>query len=232
MAERKILVLGDGLLGSEIVKQTDWDWASRKNDGIDFRNMNSYVHILDYYNEIVNCIAYTNTYSNEKDLHWDTNYEAVTNLVDYCLEQEKKLIHVSTDYVYTNNPMYASEEDPPANCANWYTYTKSLADGYIQLKMWNYLIVRTSFKPRPFPYQKAIFQFGNFDYVDVIAGLIIQLINKNAYDLFNVGTSYKSMFELAKQTREDVEEVLECIHITQPLDVSMNVDKMNRFLNE
>ena len=28
------LILGDGLLGSELVKQTDWDFISRKKDFI------------------------------------------------------------------------------------------------------------------------------------------------------------------------------------------------------
>ena len=30
----KIVILGDGLLGSELVKQTNWDYISRKKDGI------------------------------------------------------------------------------------------------------------------------------------------------------------------------------------------------------
>jgi hypothetical protein len=29
----KVLVLGDGLLGNEIIKQTNWDYLSRKKDG-------------------------------------------------------------------------------------------------------------------------------------------------------------------------------------------------------
>ena len=34
----KVLVLGDGKLGSEIVKQTKWDYISRKKDKFDFTN--------------------------------------------------------------------------------------------------------------------------------------------------------------------------------------------------
>ena len=33
------LILGDGLLGSELRKLTGWDYVSRKNDGIDFTGM-------------------------------------------------------------------------------------------------------------------------------------------------------------------------------------------------
>ena len=33
------LILGYGLLGSELYKQTGWDYISRKKDGIDFTNI-------------------------------------------------------------------------------------------------------------------------------------------------------------------------------------------------
>ena len=36
------LILGDGLLGSELVKQTKWDCISRIKDNIDFDDINSY----------------------------------------------------------------------------------------------------------------------------------------------------------------------------------------------
>ena len=39
MDQLKVLVLGDGLLGSEIVKQTNWDYISRKT-GFDINNLN------------------------------------------------------------------------------------------------------------------------------------------------------------------------------------------------
>ena len=49
------LILGDGLLGSELHKQTGWDYISRKKDGIDFTDIDSYKnYILDYY-EVINC---------------------------------------------------------------------------------------------------------------------------------------------------------------------------------
>ena len=77
----RVLVLGDGLLGSEIVKQTNWDYISRKKDGFDIT--------LDEFNfteydTIINCIAYTNTYSDDRGSNWNINYKAVANLVDYC----------------------------------------------------------------------------------------------------------------------------------------------------
>ena len=163
----QIVVLGDGLLGSEIVNQTGWDYISRKKDNIDFTDIDSWWELLLPYDTIINCIAYTKTYDTNKKLHWDVNYKAVSVLVDYCNTHNKKLVHISTDYVYTNSVNEASEEDVPVHGNNWYSYTKLLADAYIELKSKNYLICRETHKPNPFPYEIAwIDQIGNFDYVN------------------------------------------------------------------
>jgi len=222
----KILILGDGLLGLEIQKQTGWDYISRKKDNFDFTALYTYVDYLKKYDEILNCIGYTDTYSDNKQKHWDINYKGVADLADYCSEYRKKIIHISTDYIYSNSSPNASEKDPPANCPNWYTYTKLLADGHVQLRLLNYLIIRTSFKPRPFPYSEAILQFGNFDYVDIVASLIIKLINKNAIGVYNVGTKVKSMGQLAQETNKDIQITNKKIHRSMPLDITMNIDKM------
>lgn len=228
-----VLVLGDGLLGKEIIGQTAWDYISRCKDGIDFTNFVSYMDYLEGYDTILNCIGYTNTYDPEREKHWKVNYEGVFNLVELCNIHNKKLVHISTDYVYANSDSsMATENSVPSNCPNWYTYTKLLADGYVQLRSEDYLIIRTSFKPYPFPYSQAVSSLiGNFDYVDKIASLIIQLINKNAKGVFNVGTEVKSMYDLAINTRPDVELIVNKLHPTMPTDVSMNVWKMSEFLH-
>ena len=38
----KVLVLGNGVLGEEIVKQTGWDIISRKINGFDITNKDTY----------------------------------------------------------------------------------------------------------------------------------------------------------------------------------------------
>ena len=200
--DNKILILGDGCLGSELHKQTGWDYISRKKSpGCEANVFNQWSSLLTHYHTIINCIAYTTTFSTEKTQHWDINYKFVSELVDYCNKTNKKLVHISTDYVYTNSKEFASENDVPIHGDNWYSYTKLLADAYIELRSNNYLICRGTHKPKPFPYKKAwINQIGNFDYVDVMAYLIILLINKNIEGIVNIGTESKSMFRLALQT--------------------------------
>lgn len=222
----KVLVLGDGLLGSEIVKQTNWDYISRKKDGFDIRNRDfNFVG----YDTIVNCIAHTDTYSDNKENNWNINYKGVADLVDYCNIHNIKLVHISTDYVYTNSIANATENDIPIHGNNWYSYTKLLADAYIELKSKNYLICKGTHKPNPFPYTNAwIDQFGNFDYVDVIASLIINLIISNNFGIFNVGTELKSMFDLASKTNKIVQPSLKPEHV--PNNLTMNISKLKNLI--
>jgi len=234
----RIVVLGDGLLGSDVVKQTGWDCISRKKDGFDItqpEKFNDYfienhhsVAFATKYDCIVNCIAYTDTYSSDKELNWNVNYKGVADLVDFCNKWKIKLVHISTDYVYTNSISEASEDDVPIHGNNWYSYTKLLADAYIELKSNNYLVCRETHKPNPFPYNKAwIDQIGNFDYIDTIASLIIQLIKLEAVGIFNVGTKLKSIHELANQTIAAT-PVLKPNNV--PSNTSMNLNKLHNTL--
>ena len=205
----KVLVLGDGLLGSEIIKQSGWEYLSAKKDGIDV--VDDFYGLIEKIDDVnpdvlVNCIGYTNTYDPEREKHWEINYKFVIFLVQYCDSRDIKLVHISTDYIYANCKNRRSEEDIPVHQETWYSYTKLLADAYVQLTD-NYLMFRCSFKPKPFPYEKAFMNVrGNFDYVDVIAKQMIDLINENRRGIWNIGTGYKSIVDLAKQTKPDVGE--------------------------
>ena len=226
------VILGNGILGKELAKQTGWDILSRSVNGLDLTDITTWAHLLLPYDTIINCIAYTNTYDTNKEKHWDVNYKAVVELMDYCNNHNKKLIHISTDYVYTNSLGIPNEDGIPIHQSTYYAYTKLLADGYIELKGKNYLILRGTHKPTPFPYKKAwINQLGNFDYIDVIASLYIKLIEKDAKGLFNVGTEPKSMYHLARKTNPNVESILN-EDTKVPLNVIMDVSKLNKFLDE
>ena len=67
-------------------------------------------------------------------------------------------------------------------------------------------------------------------FVIVIAKLICELIEKNAVGIYNVGTQPKTIYELAKYSRE-VEPMFEKIHETMPTDITMNCSKMKELLN-
>ena len=225
---KKVLILGDGLLGSELVKQTGWDYLSRKKDN---KNLFDLLPIILFSDAevIVNCIANTNTYSDDKKNMMEVNYAFVVMLVNEFnlkIGYKKKLVQISTDYVYSNSKDFAKESDVPVHNPTWYGYSKILADGYIENFSNDYLICRMTHKPKPFPYEKAWKnQIGNFDYVDEQVKRLIKLINNDASGIVNVGGEEVSMYELAKQTKKDVEPN-EC-DFPVPNNVTMNIDKIN-----
>jgi len=236
----KTVILGNGLLGSSLHKLTGWDILSRSQDDFDITKPELYSKfLLEYfegsiitakYGTVVNCIANTDTYSKSRQDHWSTNYKAVAELVDFCNLYGIKLVHISSDYVYSNSVENASEEDIPVHGRNWYSYTKVLADAYIELKSESYLVCRGTHKPSPFPYSKAwINQVGNFDYVDTISTYIVALIRKEATGTYNVGTELKTVYSLASKT-SSVIPVL-CPEGV-PTNTTMNLTKLNTSLNE
>lgn len=234
MGQSSILILGDGLLSTEIVRQTGWDYISRKKDGIDFNLPHTYASEIYKIcpKIIINCIANTSTYSDDRDLHWNTNYKSVKDLIDICNIGKYRLVHISTDYIYANSIEDATETDVPATLPNWYSYTKLLADGLVQLMSDDYLLLRTTFKPTPYKYDVAWGDLiGNFDYVDVISKDIIYLIENNAVGIYNIGTERKSMIELAKKTNLLTKHT-KIGPTTRPYNTTMNCDKLKRFKNE
>ena len=218
------LILGDGLLGSELVKQTGWDYISRK------KNQKNLYELLEdiaesEVNTVINCIGNTDTYSDDKDSMMDVNYKFVVELTMLLNNLGKKLVHISTDYVYSNSVQYAKETDVPIHNDTWYGYSKILSDGWVENFSNDYLLCRMTHKPKPFPYEKAwTNQIGNFDYVDNQAKRLVGLVNSDAKGIVNVGRETVSMYELAKQTKKDVVRN-ECDYPV-PQIITMNINKL------
>ena len=225
----KVIVLGKGKLGGEIVKQTGWDYLCRAEHEITIDNFKDWKNRMNEYDVVVNCIANTDTYSDDKEKHWKANYELVTFLAEYCDDNAKKLVHISTDYLYQNSVDDAKEEDEPLFEHTWYMFTKLLADEYLKEHAKNYLICRLSHKPYPFPYDSAWDDvITNADYTPVISGLVIELIKNGAEGLYNVGTERKTVYELAQRTNKNVNKIVSPPHV--PKNISMNISKMKNFL--
>ena len=119
------VVVGNGLLGSEITNQTGWDCISRK-DGFDATQPN--FELLSNYDTIINCIANTDSYSDDLDSMMNINYKFVMALSDYCRLNDKKLVHISTEFVYANNFTVPTEYDMPIPDDNWYAKSRQYWD--------------------------------------------------------------------------------------------------------
>tara|TARA_R110001592_G_scaffold262716_1_gene528079 strand:+ start:1485 stop:2207 length:723 start_codon:yes stop_codon:yes gene_type:complete len=232
----KVLILGDGLLGKELHLQSGDDIISRSKDGFDICDIKTFYKLTKIehgvaqwcpYDVIINAVGHTDTYSSDKESHWNVNYEGVANLVDFCNKWKIKLVQIVTDYIYAGSVANASETDIPVHCRTWYGYTKLLGDAHVQLKCNDYLCIRGTHKETPFPYDEGyIHQVGNYDYVDKVASIILQLANSSETGIINVGTELKTMYCLAKQTRDDVIPVNKKFNEEYPSDVSMDISKL------
>lgn len=224
----RVLILGNGILGTELHNQTGWDILSRSVNGIDITNIGTWAEKILPYGIIVNCIACTDTYSTDKQVHWDVNYKGVAELVKLCNLYGSKLVQISTDHIYANSESEASEETIPQPIPTWYGHTKMLGDAHVQMAANNYLICRESHKPYPFLYKQAWSnQHTNGDYVPVIADLIIQLINKDASGVYNVGTEIKTWFN---HTKEEFNTRPVSKPEQAPADITMNLTKLKNAL--
>lgn len=218
------LILGNGLVGSELKRQTTWDCIARDTHGFDIRYPERFDAFLRGYDTIINCIGFVDDYHNRK-ANWETNWLAVIDLVEWCNHSGTKLVHMSSDCVYRGRAPYASETDVPVHDGNWYAYTKLLADGYVQARAHDYLMVRMALKGRPFPYDIVSDRVGNFDYVDKIVEIIVRLIEAGACGVFNIGTDPKSMLHLARLTKPTIETDGKPV-----MDMTMNLDRLREAL--
>ena len=223
----RCLVLGDGLLGSQVISQTGWDFVSRKKNSVSAEDFLNWSYLLDSYDTIINCIGFTKTYENNQKDSWDLNVVFVNQLIDYCNNNSKKLVHISTDYLYSGSVPNATENDVPIPVNTWYGYSKLVGDALVQLQSKNYLMCRLSHKPNPFPYESAWTDIHtNCDSADVIADLVVQLVELNADGVYNVGTEVKSIYDLAKRSSPGIKAINKPAHV--PNDISMNIDKLNK----
>jgi dTDP-4-dehydrorhamnose reductase len=226
-----VLVLGDGLLGSELCRINDWDFVSRSKHGFDITDESTYVKMMPCTGfTIVNCVANTDTYSNDRDSIWEVNISGTRKLIDFCNKWGAKIVQISSDYIYTNSKEGATEEDVPVHNQSWYGYSKLVSDAIVQEYAKNSLVIRCTHKPNPFSFDEAwVDQVGNFDYVDKIADMCSRLILNNASGVYNVGTETKSMYDLAKKTKD-----VSVSHKPNqaPGNVTMDVSKTKLFIGE
>lgn len=141
---------------------------------------------------IIHAAAYTETADAENNAWkcFNANVVGTQNLVDTYFDVP--FVYISSEYA--KNPLGV------------YAMSKAMGESVVKAHP-HHLIIRTLFKPRPWPFEYAYSdQMTQGDYVDTIAKCIADVIK--AWDgtskTIYVGTGRKSMYDLAKQTKSDV----------------------------
>ncbi len=149
----KILITGGyGQLGTSLFNnlKDNFQILRPQKEELNFLNKSKILQYLDSYTPdlIINCAAYTDVEKAEIDREKcrKTNFNAVKKLSEYCIKYNKKLLHISTDYVFGNDNFRKIpwKEYDNTNPLNYYGKTKEEAEKFILSKKFHYLIIRTS----------------------------------------------------------------------------------------
>lgn len=149
------------------------------HNDIDICNKTDIKQVVAKYDIIINCAAYTNVDAaeNNKKLCLDINGESLLALAEECKLKNKKLIHISSDFVYGTilHKINCGEltENEILNPINTYGYSKLIGEQHIlNTLISNYLILRVSWV------------FGNKS--NFIQKIVEGLISKDKKKLFVV----------------------------------------------
>ncbi|ULH15304.1 NAD(P)-dependent oxidoreductase [Deinococcus sp. KNUC1210] len=180
---------------------------------------------------IVHAAAYTNVGGAEKERAkcWAVNVEGTRHVVQAANAVGAKLVHISTDYVFSGETGNYREDDTPGPVVNYYSLTKLVAEEAARAAR-QHLILRTSFRPREFAYPVAFSDvFTGQDYVDIIAPEIAFAVRHALTitdEVLHIATERKSVYELAKRRKPDVQEGTRAqAGVTLPGDVSLNTER-------
>lgn len=218
---------GYGLLGKQLKK--DSNGLIMTNFSREMCTIGSKHHFEELlpFNTIIHTAAMIDVSEtlSEKDQFIQTNIVGTANLSRFCIKTNKRLIYISTDYVYDGMSGNYSEVDP-INPYNLYAWSKLGGESSVKFVP-NHVIVRTSFGNGKFPYENAYDNlYTSKDYVDVISPMIINICkNKDFKGVINVGTKRKSIYDYATTRNTDIKK--SSLHQTK--DFSLNTRRYEEF---
>jgi dTDP-4-dehydrorhamnose reductase len=188
------------------------------------------------YELILHAAAFTSPPRIDKDPleALEVNIVGTANVVKLCIEFDMSLIYVCTDYVFKGDIGNYKETDPvfPINKYAW-----SKLGGECVVRMYDKsLIIRTTFGPNVFPYEKAfVDQWTSRESVSVIADKISRLVDKNITGVVHVGGKRKTVYEYAKSldpARDIGELSIKDVPFEVPVDTSICCDRYNQLVKD
>jgi dTDP-4-dehydrorhamnose reductase len=187
---------------------------------------------------VVHAAAYTDVAGAERDREacWTVNVVGTRNAASAADAAGARLVHVSTDYVFWGDRGGYAEDDVPGPVRNYYALTKLVAEEAARASR-RPLIIRTSFRPREWPYPEAFTDlYTSQDYVDVIAPEVALAILHAAtipFEVLHVATERKSVFELASRRAPGVRPASkDGAPVALPDDVSLDVGRWRALRDE
>lgn len=147
-----------GLVGSRIVELLpEYDFINASSEtGVDVTNYQTLVKPVEKSDSkiVIHFAAKTNVDLCEEDKNlgkrgqaWKINVFGTENVIKACRKSNKKIIYISTDYVFDGTKEKYTEEDLP-NPINWYARTKYEGECLVKSSGLPYLICRLAYPYR------------------------------------------------------------------------------------
>lgn len=221
---------GSGLLGGEFKKLLPAMLypATSEFDVTDFAQMEAYLASRKV-NLIIHAAAFTSPPRINEDPQraLDVNIIGTANLVKLCSRLGIKLIYISTDYVFRGDQgMY--REDDPVYPVNKYAWSKLGGECAVRLYD-NSLIIRTTFGPNEFPFEKAfVDQWTSRESVAVTTRMIAALLDKDVTGTIHVGGPRKTVYGYAKgvSPQKEIGELsIKDVAFAVPADTSLDCSR-------
>jgi dTDP-4-dehydrorhamnose reductase len=221
MAKETIAILGGkGMLGTDltdICRQRDFDVNVFDLPEFDITNFQQLRQAVSTADAIVNCAAYTNVdgAESEAELAHQVNAEAVGRLGAIAKDEDKWVLHVSTDFVFDGRSDAPYVETDYPNPVNEYGKSKLTGERLLQESGCRYCVLRVewtyglhgnNFVTKMIQRAKADNavkvvddQVGSPTATTEVAGIICKLLPKQPEDLFHFASAgYVSRYEMAK----------------------------------
>lgn len=208
---------------------------------LDRNNLNELL-IRDKINIFINCAAFTDVKLAEKcNIEASlVNAESLIEIIDVCNTNKIKLIHISTDYVFSGSDLDYSYKSYKYPCQE-YGITKSRGEDYIIDSSDDYLIIRTSYLYSEIGknlVKTLINLIKTRDSIDLVCDQIISPTNchdlaKFIWKVFNVENSHIIQYSNSGYTTpyELMESILKFykLHIDDDLKVKLNKTFINDY---
>ena len=223
---------GDGRLCSEFKKFNNDNFIFLNKKELDITNIKSIESAFSKYS--FDYILHSAALSRPMNLHdkfpnesIKTNIIGTSNLVTFCNDFKKKLIYISTDYVYSGSK-YKHTEESPVLPTNRYSWSKLGGEAAVNLCN-DFLILRVGMVEFPFPHKKA---FNNVVkssvWSDKLPKMILNVIYENG--IINLGENEMTILEFVKKRNKNIKGIKAGRNV--PKYVSMDLGKYLKIINE
>lgn len=201
-----------GRLGRELCA-LDWGehrvlpWSRTDANLTDARAVHA-LFVRDAPDVVVHTAAWTDVAGCEKDKQraWDNVALAAVHVARACADRGARLVHVSTDYVFSGeepeHPIpVATRPDP----VNYYALCKVAAEAAARVVP-DHLVVRTTMKARgPWKHPVALTDMWiSHSYFDEVAAFLRDVATSQRQGIVHFGVRDVNVFEMARVDRPDV----------------------------